>query len=302
MAFKGEAGTVNETDALAAYARQCDYIPPAFPDLPVRPVLRDDRKNLTELIVAEIVPRLKAMHHELNPGDQRPTLGEQEISDFGALAMGNDGAAVSAYFEKMRALGHSLDTLFLDLLAPTARRLGELWERDACDFIDVTLGLARLQEVLRIFGCAETAMACDRRQRALLVTAPHEAHGFGVEIVASFMRAADWEVDVLKGVSLEENVEAVASDWYAVLGVALSAEQGLETVAQLIRAARRASLNKSIAVMVGGRVFAANARLAIQVGADATAPDAPTATLLAKKLLIQQIAMGGGAVRRSEGA
>jgi MerR family transcriptional regulator, light-induced transcriptional regulator len=106
------------------------------------------------------------------------------------------------------------------------------------------------------------------------------------------MRAASWDVALLKGVSIDENVEAVAREWYAVYGVALAAEAGLDTVAKLICAARRASRNKFIAVIVGGRVFATNPQLAIQVGADATAPDAPTATLLAKKLLIQQIAPG----------
>jgi MerR family transcriptional regulator, light-induced transcriptional regulator len=292
MAFKGEAAIVTESDALVAYARQCDYFPPAISDRPVQPVLPAGRKNLTELIVAEIVPRLKTLHHNLTPAEPRPAIGALEIAEFGALAMGNDAASVSAYFEKMRVLGHSLDSLFLDLLAPTARRLGELWEEDACDFIDVTLGLARLQEVLRIFGCAEAQSSGERRQRALLTTAPKEAHGFGLEIVASFMRAADWEVTVLKGVSIEESIEAVTRESYAVFGIALAAEAGLETVAQMIYAARRASRNRFIAVMVGGRVFTSNPQLAIQVGADATAPDAPTTTLLAKKLLMQQIATG----------
>ncbi|MFY9657402.1 MAG: cobalamin-dependent protein [Methylocystis sp.] len=301
MAFKS-AAIVTETDALVAYARQCDFFSPAISDRPLQPPGPETKKNLTELIVDEIVPRLKTMHHNLTPADQRPPIGALEIAEFGALAMGNDEASVAAYFEKMHALGHSLDSLFLDLLAPTARRLGELWEEDVCDFIDVTLGLARLQEVLRIFGCAEASTRCERRQRALLATAPSEAHGFGIELVASFMRAASWDVELLKGVSIEENVEAVAGDWYATYGVALAAEAGLDTVAQLICAVRRASRNRSIAVIVGGRVFNSNPQLAIQVGADATAPDAPTATLLAKKLLMRQIATGGAVSFEDDGA
>ena len=241
-------------------------------DRSLQPTASESRKNLTELIVGEIVPRLKTMHHNLTPAEQRPAIGAGEISEFGALAIGNDEASVSAYFLKMRALGHSLNSLFLDLLAPTARRLGELWEEDACDFIDVTLGLARLQEVLRIFGCAEASTSCERRQRALLGTAPSEAHGFGIEIVANFMRAASWEVALLKGVSIDENVEAVARDWYAIYGIALAAEAGLDTVAQLICAARRASRNKFIAVIVGGRVFANNPQLAIASGSGCDRP------------------------------
>ncbi len=301
MAFKGEAAIVPESDALVPYARQCEFFPLAISDRASKPSAAEGRKDLTQLIVGEIVPRLKTMHHDLiPPDDQRPAVSAHEIAEFGALAMRNDEASVSAYFEKMRGLGHSVDSLFLDLLAPTARRLGQLWEEDACDFIDVTLGLARLQEVLRIFGCAEASSSSEQRKRALLATAPNEAHGFGIELVANFMRAAEWDVDVLKGVSIEENAETLAQDWYAVFGVALAAEAGLETVAQLICAARRASRNRFISVIVGGRVFTANPELAIQVGADATAPDAPTATLLAKKLLLQQIAAGSSPSPKSD--
>ena len=42
-----------------------------------------------------------------------------------------------------------LELLFLRLLAPAARRLGELWEGDLCTFTDVTIGLSHLQQVLR---------------------------------------------------------------------------------------------------------------------------------------------------------
>ena len=44
--------------------------------------------------------------------------------------------------------GASVETLYLDLLAPTARHLGDLWDADVCDFTEVTVGLGRLQQVL----------------------------------------------------------------------------------------------------------------------------------------------------------
>jgi hypothetical protein len=51
--------------------------------------------------------------------------------------------------------------VFIDLLAPSARRLGQHWEDDDCDFVDVTMGLWRLQEVMR-----EVTMRFRRRARA----------------------------------------------------------------------------------------------------------------------------------------
>ena len=40
-----------------------------------------------------------------------------------------------------------MDQLFLDLLAPTARLLGEWWASDRCDFATVTLGTMQLRRM-----------------------------------------------------------------------------------------------------------------------------------------------------------
>ena len=47
------------------------------------------------------------------------------------------------------ARGLSVERVYLDLLGPTAQYLGLLWEQDLCDFTDVTVGLGRLQRVMR---------------------------------------------------------------------------------------------------------------------------------------------------------
>ncbi|MGT2486179.1 B12-binding domain-containing protein [Methylobacterium oryzae CBMB20] len=58
----------------------------------------------------------------------------------------------SPHAEWVRALleeGLSLDALLLDLFAPAARRLGQLWEEDEADFLDVAAALGRLQSLTR---------------------------------------------------------------------------------------------------------------------------------------------------------
>ena len=57
--------------------------------------------------------------------------------------------AARTYVEALRAQGVSLESLYLDLLAGAARRLGEWWASDLCDFADVTVGVGRLQQILR---------------------------------------------------------------------------------------------------------------------------------------------------------
>ncbi|MGQ3177612.1 MAG: cobalamin B12-binding domain-containing protein, partial [Blastomonas fulva] len=56
---------------------------------------------------------------------------------------------------------------------------------------------------------------------------------------------------------------------------------------------RQQSCNPHIGIMVGGPIFTANPALAAKVGADATAPNAPTAVLIAQKLFDTAIARQG---------
>jgi len=268
------------------------YAGTAAPKVLNRPDIRERQARLAGVIAEQIVPKLLLIHKHTRLDDGGANaFSKDEITEFGNLAMGADSAAARAYFEKMRARGHSLDTLFVHLLAPTARRLGEYWEQDLCDFIDVTIGVARLQELLTIFGSADDIPLIDLQHRVLLATAPDEQHVFGIDMVGKLMRAAGWDVTIRKGPSIKDVAAAVAGDWYAVVGVALSAEAGLEKIGRSIDEMRRVSRNKHIGVMVGGPAFTGHPERAVQVGADGVADDAPAAVILAKKLLLMQARM-----------
>ncbi len=258
-----------------------------MPEVLRRPDIRKRQARLANVIAEAIIPRLLLIHQNARVAiDDARTFTPDEIAEFGKLTMAADNAAALAYFDRMRARGHSLDTLFVNLLAPTARHLGELWDRDLCDFIDVAIGVARLQELLTIFGAAEDVPLIDLRHRAYLVSTPGEKHLFGVDMVAKLMRGAGWDVTIGKGLSPTENAREVARDWYGVFGMTLSGDAGLQEVGRTIDAVRRSSLNRRIGVMVGGPAFTGHPDLAIQVGADAVADDAPAAVILAAKLLL----------------
>lgn len=247
-----------------------------------------DQERLASVIFDDIVPRLHMFHHELSAKDAERAFTREEISDFGAILITDDSVAADQYLQKMRVRGHSEETLFLGLMAETARHLGALWEEDRCSFIDVTIGVARLQKILCVFsGVCEPAVT-DGHYRVLLCALAGETHVFGLDMVACFMRHASWEVDVQKGCESQDVSEVVARDWFAVVGLTLSAESGLEALCRAIQTARASSVNPAIGVLVGGPLFRAQPKLVAQVGADAMATDAATASLLAKKLLLRQ--------------
>ncbi|PPD44782.1 MAG: coenzyme B12-binding protein [Methylocystis sp.] len=250
--------------------------------------LEDRQARLASVIAGKIVPRLQTMHHTLSGHNAAAAFDSCEIEEFGALLIQSDGAESSAFFDKMRSKGHSIETLFIGLLSEAARHLGELWEQDYCDFVEVTLGVARLQNLLCRFGGVDEPTEPDNKQRALLLTLPGEKHVFGANMVAVFMRNASWDVSLRHDLDDSGVSDAVTNQWFGVIGITLSAESGLEKLARTIRTVRDCSANAEIGVIVGGPLFRRHPNLVSQVGADATAPDAPTATLLAKKLILRQ--------------
>ena len=76
-------------------------------------------------------------------------ISHADVEHFAKLMLANDEEPSFEAVMSYRARGVSIEKLYLDLLAPAARYLGELWNEDLCTFTDVTVGLGRLQRVLR---------------------------------------------------------------------------------------------------------------------------------------------------------
>ena len=244
------------------------------------------RAELSRVIEGEILPRLLLAHDCLarpESGTPPPNPDRLDIAEFARRLCGAEPGPAWEFIVAARRMGRTTSELFLEVLTPTARYLGKLWETDHCDFVEVTVGLRRLQEILwRLSPEDEAAGArIEEAPRALLLPTPGETHVFGVAIVEAFFRAAGWRV---KRGELDF-AEDLASDWFDLVGFSLSGERHLDALARAIRAARAASRNPALFVLVGGPIFLDDAALVLRVGADGTASDAPGAVQLARSLL-----------------
>jgi len=162
-----------------------------------------------------------------------------------------------------------------------------MWDEDECLFSDVTVGVGRLQRIMRNLSPAfgtEVDVPPDGR-RALLLAAPGEQHTFGLSMVGEFFRRAGWDVVCEFDAGTEDPVGLVREEWFDVVGISAGVEARLDWLKSGIAAVRHASRNRAIGVMVGGPVFAADPTRASAVGADATARDGRQAPALAEKLL-----------------
>ncbi|WP_224405109.1 B12-binding domain-containing protein [Afifella sp. IM 167] len=248
--------------------------------------------HLVTTIEGEIIPRLMLAHG--SGAAERPSarsdnarLDQEEVREFARLIIGPDFSLARAYVDMARARGLGLETIFLNLMAPTARLLGELWKADDCDFTDVTIGLARLQQLLREFAPAfQGALAdCSDGRRVLLAPAPGEQHTFGLFMTEEFFRRSGWQVLSEMDCSPGRIGEIVRSEWFSIVGFSLSGERFLSELAVAIDLVRQNSKNQSIGIMVGGQLFLDQPELVTLVGADVSASDARQAVLHAERML-----------------
>lgn len=251
---------------------------------------------LARALETDVIPRLVAAHRiDGNlPASNDPLSGrvtQAAVEAFTDCLLRGDEPAIAATVEALRRRGFTVEHLLVDLLAPAARQLGHLWTEDLCFFTDVTIGLGRLQRMMReltpAFG-TEVAHPPNGR-RVLLVRAPGEQHSFGLSMVAEFFRRAGWEVVSAGEGEDTDPVTAVRREWFDVVGFSAGSEARLDWLPSCIAAVRRASCHPDIAVLVGGPAFTLRPQLARQFGADATASDGSEAPGLAESLLAGRV-------------
>lgn len=242
------------------------------------------------LVESEIIPRLVVAHrHDPLPVSSSPArfITNDEAADFAPFALQEDACALLDRVEVFLARGVSVDTLFVELLAPAARHLGTMWDDDTADFVAVTMALWRLQEIVRELSAREPIAqhGDDVGRRALFSVMPGEDHSFGTVLVEDVFRRAGWTTGLLTQCSTSELLATVARDAYDVIGLTVTGDRHCQTVPAIINGLRSVSRNPKITIMVGGRIFSENPDLATQLGADATAADATSALAVARDLV-----------------
>ena len=245
---------------------------------------------LLRTIETEIIPRLMLAHQAPHTFDlvtraDSVTPHAADIAEFARVVLAAEASESAAYVEARRTEGMTLETVYMDLLAPAARRLGALWEADQCDFTQVTLGLWRIQQLMYDLSPTFQREAATARsaRRALLVAMPGSQHTLGLFMVAEFFRRAGWVVWSEPGASANDIVVAAASEWFDVVGFSVGTEAHIKALQSLVTAVRETSSNPSLCVMVGGPLVSSEPGCAALVGADAVASDATEAVALAER-------------------
>jgi methanogenic corrinoid protein MtbC1 len=255
----------------------------------------DSQGALLRAIEAQIIPRLVLAHPAAAAAPaasaapaERPRPSGAQVVEFTDIILRGRTDEAASFMRALQGQGVSIESLYLELLAPAARHLGLLWETERSDFVEVTIALHRLQELAHKFSAefsGDREAATTAGPRALCVALPGEQHVFGAQLVGEFLRRARWDVWDAPGATEPDILSLAGREWFTLVGVSISTAEQLDQLAGMVRRLRRASLNPDLRVMVGGLPFEDQPERAALVGADATARDGRDAVAKANKLL-----------------
>ncbi|MFQ3595550.1 MAG: cobalamin-dependent protein [Sphingomonadaceae bacterium] len=253
-------------------------------------------ETLASIIEAQVIPRLLVAH--LPATDASPSAAESgppavppptaaDVENFAHAVLARDVTDLQSDLDRLLESGVGPQSVLLDLFVPTARMLGTFWDEDRCDFVDVTMGMWRLQELTHALAdrLRPTRNGSGTVRRALFGLVEGDQHVLAPLVVSEYFRSCGWDAVNLGGAGDEALVAAVASEPFDLVGLTISQDPQVERVPGLIEALRTNSCNPGLLVMVGGSLLTERPELALLLGADATASDARVAVQRAESLL-----------------
>ncbi len=252
----------------------------------------DCKQSLMTVIEAQILPRLLGAHpNEVDLAPLRDQLvlhpSEQDVVSFSQACLGHAQPAPVQMVQALLAKGVLKEQIFLDLITPAARLLGQQWTDDEIDFVQVSQGLMQMHQVTRDLGYVNSdipQVAGDVR-RILLACAPGTQHILGLAIVADFFRNAGWQVVVEISNHEQELISAVKAEWFDLIGLSVGLMEQLPTLPPLITKLKKLSRNPQSQIMLGGPALLSQDGNASLWGADGVSTDAAEAVKLANRLV-----------------
>lgn len=163
----------------------------------------------------------------------------------------------------------------VDIYLPAAaRRLGNAWHEGELDILSTTVGIARLQAILRELGrawradCA--AEPCDAR--VILAVPEREQHTLGALIAAQQLRRLGVSVNMQLMAPPARVATLVADGSYEAVFVSMANRSNLDSCRKLVKSIRRAA-PRPVQIVLGGPMGVNEVGLCEEAGVDVVTSD-----------------------------
>lgn len=159
-------------------------------------------------------------------------------------------------------------------LPAVARKLGEEWCDDVKSFSEVTIGVSRLQRLLRDLGPEWRADTTDQLEMpaVLLLTSPGADHTFGAKVLVGQLRRRGLSVKLAVGLRPDQVKALLARAHFDAVMISASQSEAFVSLRALIDAIK--SITGVVPpVVVGGSICMLNADVKARTGADYVTSD-----------------------------
>lgn len=201
-------------------------------------------------------------------------LREPLVMELMAASTSGTGAAFASLLAEVRRSRISLAAL-ADLYIPeAARRLGQAWHDDQMSWMDVSIGVGRMQSLLREIGVAWAAdQAGDTGQGTVMLIVPdREQHTLGPMVAMSQMRRYGVSVCLRIAPSFNELRTVLATRHFDGILVSISTKDKLDEARKSIQFLKSV-LTNPCPIIVGGAVMAKIDNPAAHTGGDFSTND-----------------------------
>ena len=267
---------------------------PSSQGMPIHAGPQEHINWLVGTIESNIIPRLIASHP--NSGSQQQAKqalsqsieNPEKVQELVDLIL-QDASQAEQRITDYCAAGIPLEEIYLRLISPSAKRLGEMWDEDTCSFVDVTIGLWRMKQIMHDLSPVfqEYSRTSQYSPKAMLIPMTGSQHTLGLFMVSEFFRKAGWKVWGELSAQQPEVVTNAANEWFDLIGISVSIQEQFTELNNFIQTLKNASKNPEVGIMVGGPLFIAHPELISQVQADIIGLNAQEAIEAAELLIIK---------------
>jgi MerR family transcriptional regulator, light-induced transcriptional regulator len=200
---------------------------------------------------------------------------EPFLSEMTTASFSVDPAAIDSVVAKMLSARVPPIAIVDHYIPAVARRLGKDWDDDTRGFVDVTIGTARLQAVLRHLTTALPARVAGSAVRVLVAVPEGEDHTLGAMVVASRLRRDGHNVCLRLQTPLRELIGLARTCRFDAVLVSAGNVERLGPLKTLVGSLKTA-LPDASPVLLGGAIATREGDFAAETGADAVTADIDT--------------------------
>lgn len=242
-----------------------------------------DNSIVARIIELEIIPGLLSRSRQ--EAQNRPRHAQTPVAlqvspgmvhKLAELALQSGAPGCQTYVDRLTAQGLEQRSLFGILFANTARLLGRMWEEDECTFVEVTVAISVLQQLIHdnsgdgLAGLGQTYVPI----RVLLLPAPREQHIFGILIVAQSLRSSGFDVDIEFEIANADHVLRIVGERPCdCIGFSLSSDRWLEGLTESVSKLRDYAGFGPRPIVLGGPAIARTPERLRALDIDGTAED-----------------------------